>query len=351
MSADWLLYGATGFTGQLLVEEAVRRGHRPLLAGRSAEKLAPLAEQFGLNWAAVSLTETVKLAQLVAKVKLVFHAAGPYVHTAAPMRQACLTAGTHYLDITGELPVFEQTFACHQQAMASGIALLPGVGFDVIPTDCLICHVAEQLENPVELTVAVAPNTRASAGTTKAGLEMLPAGIQMRRTGRLMPAAGIPAIRQIQFSHQTMSTMLTSWGDLSTAFRSTGIPNITTYMAYPGGSARLMRLLMPLARKALANSGLRAWVKSWVTAHMQGPDKAMRQNNRSYIWAQATDAHGATSQAWLETMEAYQFTAVAGIRCVEQMLAQPVCGALSPAQAFGPDFVMSIAGTRRFDVL
>lgn len=346
-----MIYGATGFTGRLLVEEALKRGHRPLLVGRSAEKLASLAEQLGLDWVAVELTDSAKLTNLVGQVELVFHAAGPYIHTAAPMREACLTAGTHYLDMTGELPVFEATFAAHERALAVGIALISGVGFDVIPTDCLACYVAGQLENPVELIIGVAPITRASAGTTKAGLEMLSDGVQMRRGGQLMPAGEVPAIRQIQFSHQAMSATLTSWGDLSTAFRSTGTPNITTYMAYPGGSARIMRLLMPLARKVLASSRLRDWAKAWVTGHVQGPNETMRQHNRSYLWAQVKNAQGATSQAWLETMEAYRFTAVAGVRCVEQMLANPVQGALSPTQAFGVDFVLSIEGTRRFDSL
>ena len=44
----WLLYGASGYTGRMIAEEAVRRGHRPVLAGRSAERVRPLAESLGL---------------------------------------------------------------------------------------------------------------------------------------------------------------------------------------------------------------------------------------------------------------------------------------------------------------
>ncbi|MEP6985562.1 MAG: saccharopine dehydrogenase NADP-binding domain-containing protein, partial [Chloroflexota bacterium] len=98
---DWMIYGATGYTGKLVAEEAVRRGHKPLLAGRSAAKLRPLAESLGLEYAVVSLDDADALAKAVGSVELVYNAAGPFIFTSDRILRACLQTGVHYLDITG----------------------------------------------------------------------------------------------------------------------------------------------------------------------------------------------------------------------------------------------------------
>src|SRR5581483_1843854 len=184
----WLIYGAYGYTGTLVAEEAVRRGHRPLLAGRAVEKLAPLAARLGLDDVAVGLEDQAALVRALEGVDLVFHAAGPFVHTSAPMIRACLAAGASYLDVTGEIPVFQNTFAHDAEARERGVSLISGVGFDVVPTDCLACHVAEQVPGAVELELTIAATAlQPSAGTTRTMLEELPAGGLVRRAGRLVP--------------------------------------------------------------------------------------------------------------------------------------------------------------------
>ncbi|MEO1644032.1 MAG: NAD(P)H-binding protein, partial [Chloroflexota bacterium] len=106
----WMIYGATGYTGQLVVAEAVARGHRPLLAGRNPEKLATLADTYDLDFVAFQLNDPTVIAEAIADMDVVYHAAGPFVYTSEPMIRACLATHTHYLDITGEIDVFEQTF-------------------------------------------------------------------------------------------------------------------------------------------------------------------------------------------------------------------------------------------------
>ncbi|KAB2863717.1 MAG: NAD(P)H-binding protein, partial [Anaerolineae bacterium] len=133
----WILYGAYGYTGELVAEEALKRGHTPILAGRSAEKLIPLAERLGLEYRVFSLDDTPALKNALADVDLVFHAAGPFIYTASPMLDACIETGTHYVDITGEILVFRKTFKRDEAARQKNIALISGVGFDIIPTDCL----------------------------------------------------------------------------------------------------------------------------------------------------------------------------------------------------------------------
>ncbi|MCB9454253.1 MAG: saccharopine dehydrogenase NADP-binding domain-containing protein, partial [Anaerolineaceae bacterium] len=151
---QWMLYGATGYSGRLLAEEAIRRGHQPLLAGRSEEKLQPLAESLGLEYRAVPLDDAEALTRAVSRVALVLHAAGPFMQTSPPMLAACLSAGTHYLDITGEIPVLRNIFTFDEAARERGIALISGVGFDVIPTDCLSRYVADQVSGATTLELA-----------------------------------------------------------------------------------------------------------------------------------------------------------------------------------------------------
>jgi short subunit dehydrogenase-like uncharacterized protein len=349
--SNWMIYGANGFTGQLLVAEAVRRGHRPILAGRSASKLAPVAEKHGLKWLRSQLNDPKQLASALRDIDLVFHAAGPFQFTSQPMLQACLESGVNYIDITGEIPVFQNTFSQHEKALQAGVVLISGAGFDVIPSDCLAKYVAEKLPTATELQIGVASSTRPSSGTVKSSIEMMPRGGMRRENGKLVPQPFGEGARQIRFSHRHLETLPISWGDLETAYRSTGIPNITTYMAYPPHLVKTVRRYGPLVQKLVRVRLLRRIVQMIVARSFKGPNAEMRQHSRSYVWAMARDAEGNQTQAWLETMEAYQLTAVAGLRCVERLLAERPVGALTPAQAFGADFILEIEGSKRFDAL
>ncbi|MGZ3459332.1 MAG: saccharopine dehydrogenase family protein [Archangium sp.] len=346
----WLLYGATGYTGVLIAEEAVRRGHRPVLAGRSREKLAPLASRLGLDWVAVGLDDARGLVSALEGLRLVVHAAGPFVHTSEPMVQACLAAGAHYLDITGEIPVFENTFRHDAEAQGRGVVLMSGVGFDVVPTDCLALHVARKVPGAHELDLAIASSSQASAGTTRSMLEALPQGGFVRRGGHLRPWPMGKGVRRVRFSDKERTAVPIPWGDLVTAWHSTGIPNITTYMAQPAAMARALRLAAPVLQKLASVEAVREQLAKLIEAHVRGPSEAQREKGRSHVWAEARAPDGRRAEAWLETPEAYAFTARSTVRAVEEVLAGERHGAFTPAQAFGADFVLSIEGVRRLDL-
>jgi short subunit dehydrogenase-like uncharacterized protein len=347
----WMIYGANGYTGRLVAESAAQRGQNPILAGRSAEKIRPIAQELDLEWIAVDLGNERDLVAAVGDVELVFHAAGPFIHTSNPMIRACLAAGSHYLDITGEVAVFENTFRYDAIARRRGVALLGGVGFDVVPTDCLARYVADRVPDADTLDLAIAAVGSASAGTTKTAIEMLPNGGQVRRDGTLQPFPLGAGVREVQFADRPRTVMPIPWGDLATAYRSTGIPNITTYMAVDRRSATVVRVLAPLLQNAIRNPTIRRWAQRIVERRVTGPDDQMRQSGRTEVWARAASGRGAAAEAWLETGEGYQFTALAALRCIERVLAEQPRGALTPAQAFGPDLVCEIAGVRRFDRL
>lgn len=348
----WMLYGAYGYTGKLIAQEARKQGHQPLLAGRSADKLSLMAEKSNLPYLAIDLSDVDKLALVLSKVQLVLHAAGPFIQTSDPMLQACLKAGVHYVDITGELPVFENTFAFDKQAHDKNIALMSGAGFDVVPTDCLAVYVHQKMPDATSLELAIQAIDRASAGTTKSTLEMMPRGGFVRRDGELQPYAFGKGIKTIRFSHGGEKlVMAIPWGDLSTAYRSTHIPNITTYMVRPKPFVQTVRVMGPILQRSLAIKPLRRLLQKTVEWTTHEANDETRQQWRAYVWAKAANAKGETVEAWLETIEGYDFTAVASVKVVERLLGGGYQGALTPAQAFGADFGLEIEGTRRFDRL
>lgn len=356
--ADWMLYGATGYTGQLVAEEAVKRGHKPLLAGRSAAKLKPLAERLNLEYVAVSLDDADALAKAVSRVKLVYHSAGPFVDTSDPMLKACLASGAHYLDITGEIAVFQNAFRYGDAAREKEIAIISGVGFDVIPSDCLIKYVADQLPDATHLEVALdalgAANTgmNISAGTAKSILGFLPAlGNLVRRDGKLTSIPFGTGARQFYFKSGERWAMPVPWGDLEVGAHTTGIPNITTYLTFPRPMIRATRVLGGALRGLLKVGLVRGAASRLVERFFPGPSEAVREAGRSFIYASVRNAKGETRQAWMETAEGYQFTVLAAPLVVERILDSSLKGATTPALALGADFPLEILGTSRMDVL
>jgi len=355
-SPRWLLYGASGYTGRLLAEEAVRRGLHPILAGRAREKIDPLGAKLGLPTLALDLADGPALRRALEGVALVLHAAGPFIHTSTPMVEACLDVRASYLDITGEIPVFEANFARDAAARERGVALISGVGFDVVPSDCLAVYVAHKLALPSSLEIAIdAGGGGPSAGTLKSILELLPGGGLVRRGGTLQKWRLGKGSRSFRFPSPSGSGIRKAaampWGDLSTAFRSTGIPDITTYMTMPRGGVSAMTLGGPLIVAALGSAAIRRAAAGWVERSVPGPTEAQRQRGRCHLWARAVDREGQDAQAWLTTPEGYAFTALSGIAAVEQTLAKKPIGAVTPAMAFGADFVLGIEGVQRFDAL
>ena len=348
----FLLYGATGYTGRLIARLAADRGHRPVLAGRTPETVAALAAELGLEHVAVGLDEPAALDRALDGVPLVLHAAGPFSRTAAPMVEACLRTGTHYLDITGEIAVFEALAARAREAARAGVVVLPGVGFDVVPTDCLAMHLHRRLPSATRLRLAIRALSSASHGTAQTAVENAGAGGAARVAGRIVrvPAAHDQVTATFSDGATRVCTAI-PWGDVSTAFHSTGIPNVTTYAALPPGAVRAMkasRWLGPVLRAAPVQALLRGAVRRRVA----GPDAEARAAGRSFVWGEATDGAGGRAVARWAGPEGYAFTADAALRAAHAVLdGRAAAGFQTPSLAFGPDFALEMDGATREDVV
>ena len=351
MAADFLLYGSNGYTGRLIAGHAVERGMRPLLAGRNAAEVAAQAAELGLEHAAFSLDDTAALEAALGRVPVVLHAAGPFSRTAAPMAAACLRTRTHYLDITGELTVFEAMAAQGKKAREAGVMLLPGTGFDVVPSDCLAAHLKRRLPSATRLRLAFTGiGGGISRGTATTMIENVARGGAVRREGRITPVPAAYRTRRVDFGRGPVSVTTIPWGDVSTAFYSTGIPDIEVYTRV-GASQRRMMVASRYLGWLLGSAPVQRFLKGRIRAGAPGPADEARERGQSLLWGEAEDAAGNRAVSRMRTPEGYTLTALASVAIVRKVLdghAPP--GFQTPSLAYGPDFVLEIEGVTREDV-
>jgi len=344
-----MIYGATGYTGELAAREAVARGLRPVLAGRNDATVGALARELGLEHRSFSLDDPSAPGALLRGIEgmaAVLHCAGPFVRTSRAMVAACLAVRAHYLDITGEIAVFEKVLARGKEAREAGVALLPGVGFDVVPSDCLAARLAEALPDATELILAFASDRgTVSRGTLKTMIESLPHAGAIRRGGKIVPVPVAWDAREIDFGGLGRRWAMTiPWGDVSTAWHSTGIPDIRVYTGTPPSQIRRMRRLSPFLPLA-GWKPLKRFLQRRVDRRAPGPSAEVRKTARTYLWGEAKNAAGARVTATLETPEAYQLTAVSAVECARRAAAGEVpAGAWTPSKAFGVHFVDGLPG-------
>jgi len=342
MASDWMIYGANGYTGQIVAEAAVARGARPVLAGRRAEAVRSLAEKLDLPHRVFDLDGD--LAPHMEGVTLVLHCAGPFSKTSKPMVDVCLQGGIHYLDITGEIGVFEACHARSEEARRAGAIVMPGVGFDVVPSDCLAASLAARLPGATELQLAFTGLGEPSAGTAKTMLEGLPGGGAVRKDGRITRVPTAWKSMTVPFHDHERSAVTIPWGDVSTAYHSTGIPNIETYVALPKRMIRGMKLASTF-RGVLKLGPVQRMAARMVEKRVKGPDAEARASGKSELWGRVADESGREVQGTLTTPEGYRLTAISGLAAVDRVLAGGIApGFHTPSTAFGADFVASLEG-------
>lgn len=344
----FLLYGANGYTGSLIAQAAVEGGLKPVLAGRS-QAVARLAAQLNLEHRLFDLEDPGAIEAALQEVHVVLHCAGPFSRTSRPMIDGCLRAGTHYLDITGEIAVFEAAMARDGEAKRAGILLMPGVGFDVVPSDCLAAHLASRLPGASHLALAFQVSGGVSRGTALTMVENPYDGGMVRLDGKLVPVPAAWRTRRFDFGNGPVEATTIPWGDVATAYWSTGIPNIEVYLA-----------LRPLGRLALGAGrflgGLlqaepvRNLQKQLIAGRLTGPDASRRSAGSSQFCAEVTDGKGGFFAARLALPEGYTLTVLTALLITRKVLAnqyQP--GYRTPSQAYGADLILEVAGVTRQD--
>jgi short subunit dehydrogenase-like uncharacterized protein len=342
-----LLYGANGYTGELVARRAAALGLPPstlILGGRRAKALAPLGAELGFERRAFSLERPEEIGAALAGVKVVLSCAGPFSHTAKPLVDACLRARVHYLDITGEIEVFEALWARDAEARAAGVMLLPGAGFDVVPSDCLAAHLAARLPSATHLRLALSVGGRMSRGTALTSIEGAGAGGLVRRDGALTRVPFAHETIRVDFGDGPVAAVAIPWGDVFTAYVTTGIPNIEVYVAVPPltrTALRAARFLGPV----LAAAPVRRFLAARVRAGAAGPSAEQRREGRSRLWGEARDGTGRVATARLMTPEPYELTSILALELAQRALAGDAPpGYRTPARAYGRDPVLGFPG-------
>jgi short subunit dehydrogenase-like uncharacterized protein len=347
---NWMIYGANGYTGELIAREAARRGYKPVLAGRSPGKVQALARELGLEAISFGLDDVAEAARHLQGMALVLNCAGPFSATAEPMMQACLSAQAHYLDITGEIAVFELAQRLGDKARTAGVVLCPGVGFDVIPTDCVAAALKAALPDATHLALGFDSRSGFSPGTAKTSVEGLAQGGKVRREGKIVSVPLAYKVRRIDFGDGEKDAMTIPWGDVSTAWHSTGIANIEVFIP---GSPRMIKS----ARRAnyvrwfLGSRWVQALIKARITKTVKGPNESQRAKMPTFVWGEASNARGEKKTARIRTENGYSLTITGSLAVVEHLLANaPTGGAYTPSKLVGADLVIRLPGTGPLEI-
>jgi len=346
----WIIYGANGYTGELIARAAKQRGLEPVLAGRNGTAVERLAAELGLQSVVVGLDDAGALRSALEGAGLVLHCAGPFSATAAPMIRACLSVGAHYLDITGEIDVFEAAHALDGEARAKGIVVCPGVGFDVVPTDCLAAALKQALPDATYLALGFEMLSRPSRGTAKTTIEGIAAGGRIRSAGKIVSVDHAFRERDIDFGNGPKQATTIPWGDVSTAYYTTGIPNIEVYTPVPASQLKVMRRLNRL-RPLLKLGFVQSFLKKHVTKGPSGPDQTARAQTPSFVWGEVQAPSGELRTARIKVANGYDVTVHASLGIVEHVTdSEAGSGFRTPSQLMGARFVERLPGSGRIEI-
>jgi short subunit dehydrogenase-like uncharacterized protein len=337
-----MIYGAYGYTGELIAREAVRRGLKPILAGRSESKLTPLARELGL---AICVFDVANVGSKFDDVDVLLNCAGPFSTTAELLVEACIMARTHYVDITGEIEVFQMCRCLDARATAAGVLLCPGAGFDIVPTDCLAATLKHRLPDAQTIDLAFSFGTRPSIGTAKTSIASLQSGGLVRRDHLLKRVRNAYRFKRVAFPSGRRWAVTIPWGDVFTGGVSTGVPNGMVFASMPLSVGLFMWLTNPMRRFLGLEWSQRALFRVAEFLFEIGPNEAARESQRAEFWGEATNSSGRRVTARMSAPNVYALTADTAVEIAARCLT-PLnrAGYVTPSMLFGHSFMLSRPG-------
>lgn len=335
-----MIYGANGYSAQLIIEELISRKIELLLAGRNESVLKQLAQKYNCDYIAFDIFDDVKVDESLQDVHTLLNCAGPFKYTAKDLMEACLRTKTNYLDITGEMPVMHLAFSLDKIAKESGIVILPSVGFDIIPTDCLAKRLSEQMPEATHLKLGLLNKRgKISRGTWLTTLEFLGGTGKIRRHGKLIDSKIGEFTINVTAKDFSLSGISIPWGDVYSSYYSTGIENVEVYLALPKVVV-MFRPLLVFFLKILKVQFIKNIVVNYIKKNFTGPTKEERDSTETYVWGRVENSKGKMIEEVYQFMEGYNLTAKGAAECAERVLKnslQP--GTYTPSLAFGSDFM------------
>lgn len=342
-----LIYGATGYTGRLIAGRLLNSRSEPIVSGRTPDRVQALASELGVSARVSGIDQPQALDDALQDVDVLINAASPFASTAPALIESCLRTKTHYLDVTGELPVFQNAFGYDAAARKRGIMIMPGAGLAVVASDCLAKHVAELVPNAKYLRIALLRPGLFSRGSIRSALGLANSRVCIRRNQRLMSLPAGRLQRAFDFGDGERESVAVSWPDVFTAWYSTGIRNIEAYLEADFASRALYQVGAGVA-DTMQLKPFKALIEALTRALPEGPSEVRRRAERCVIVAEAEDSWRQRRCVRLTTVDGYSFTAEAAAAIAERILAGDfTCGFQTPASVYGADLVLELEATHR----
>lgn len=372
-----VLFGATGFTGRLTAAALVRRGAPVVLAGRSATRLAQVADEVGATHTAVADADDRRaLADLLHEGDVLVSTVGPFVKHGRGPAQTALDTGAAYLDSTGEPPFLRWVFdRLGPRAAKAGVTMVPAFGYDYVPGNLAAAaalRAAGRQATRVDVGYFVLPSTsegshRAAPGGARrrggslgaagrlpggmsGGTAASVAGVALEpsfawRDGRLVSERSAAHVRSFDVGEgQRQGVSVGGTEHLSLPRWAPQLDRVGVYVGWTGPLSRPTQALS-LATSALARvpplrSALGAAAGRVLPGSTGGPGPERRSAARSVVVAEAFDDQGERlATATVEGPSPYDLTAEllawGADLALTGGLATP--GALGPVEAFGLD--------------
>ena len=344
LERKWMLYGCYGYSGELILKEALRKGLKPIIAGRSEEKVTKLAEKHQLPFRVFDLSSFATIEQNISDCDLVFNAAGPFTSTCIPMLKACLNAKIHNLSLAGEIPILEELHRYHQEAKAQGVIIGVGLGFDVMPTDAMANKAKELLPDATHLLIGLNGPNDMSRGSMKEFFEQIgEQAFWQRRNGKLVESK--PRSTYMDFGNGRKLSSSIAWGDTASAYHSTGIPNIDVFSAVSKADLLLIKTLDALGF-LFKFKRIQKITNKCIDKLLSGPDEKKREQGLTYLCAEANNAKGNKVRIYMTTPSAYKITYLGAVFAIQEVLEKPKSegGYYTPAQLLGTETISRIEG-------
>lgn len=327
-----------------MVDQCLARGIKPFLGGRNAEKLKNQAEKHSLDYLAFDVSDKDRLHEFLSMGSVLLHCAGPFIHTSQTVLDACFQTNTHYLDITGEYQVFDLCQAHSEKFKSQNLTVVPGVGFDVVPSDCLAAMLKAEMPDATDLQLAfVNKGAKMSRGTLKTMIENLGDKQVRRENGQYAYAPMGQNTLMVDFGDFEQICMAISWGDISTAYFSTDIPNIQVFAgteARQVSQVRKMQMLSWFFRM----KPVKRYLQRKLDSKPDGPSDQKREKSVTFMWGSVSNGN-TTVEKRLRVPNGYTVTADSSVRIAQEVLNgnfKP--GYQTPSSAYGKDFVLALDG-------
>lgn len=354
MSKEWMIFGANGYAGELITREAVKSGHRPIIAGRNKQAIYALAKELDLEYRVFNLSEN--MAEQFSGVDLVLNCAGPFSQTVEPILDACLEAKCHYLDISGELSVFDYCFNKNKSAQEQGCIVCPGVAFDIVPTEAVAVKLKQLLPDADTIKLGFDGKMALSKGSSITLLEGVgnpKLSVYMVRDKGELSVLSKPRIERIAFSagKPLKKAMAITWADLNGAFYSTQVPNISVFIPATLVN-RLSFAYMAWLKPVFSLKFIQKFFANIIRIFVKGPSEKELNSGSMAVFGEASNARGDIKRVYINVAHGYKFTYLAAVSSVEFCLRQnDKSGYFTPSMLMGVDFVERLEGSSHFQVL